>query len=280
MPSPENPALTAAEASGLPYRVIRHGPAASLAEAARLRDVTPAGVIKTLVVRRADDDYVFVLVPGDRAISWPKLRKLLGVSRLSLPSAEVARQATGYERGTITPFGASTAWPVVADEQVRGHEITLGAGQHGVALAVPADDTLRFLHATVADISEPAPPEPAPSEPCLSPLLHLMSVRDPDGSDSGPGSGRGPLILPARRLPRDPRGQERRRPAPARSSRPARSGTPRVRPRARSGTAGRPGPARPAARPRPVRRWAYGELALGIPCDVCPARGPSPSVVG
>src|SRR5579859_7666789 len=117
-----------------------------MAEAARARGVAPADVVKTLVVRRGEDDFLFVLVPGDRAISWPKLRKLLGVSRLSLPSAEVARQATGYERGTITPFGASTAWPVVADERVRGDEITLGAGQHGVALAVPADDTLRFLH--------------------------------------------------------------------------------------------------------------------------------------
>jgi Cys-tRNA(Pro)/Cys-tRNA(Cys) deacylase len=158
-----NPALDAAGASGLPHRVIRHGPVASLAEAARLRGVAPAGVVKTLVVRRADDDYVFVLVPGDRSISWPKLRKLLGVSRLSLPSAEVARQATGYERGTITPFGATTAWPVIADERVRGHEITLGAGEHGVALAVPADDALRFLDATVADISDPAPAAPAPS---------------------------------------------------------------------------------------------------------------------
>jgi Cys-tRNA(Pro)/Cys-tRNA(Cys) deacylase len=152
-----NPALDAAGVSGVPHRVIRHGPVASLAEAARLRGVAPAGVVKTLVVRRADDDYVFVLVPGDRSISWPKLRKLLGVSRLSLPSAEVARQATGYERGTITPFGATTAWPVIADERVRGHEITLGAGEHGVALAVPADDALRFLDATVADISDPAP---------------------------------------------------------------------------------------------------------------------------
>jgi Cys-tRNA(Pro)/Cys-tRNA(Cys) deacylase len=155
--SPASPALTAAEASGLPYRVIRHGPAASLAEAARLRGVAPAGVIKTLVVRRADDDYVFVLVPGDRAISWPKLRKLLGVSRLSLPSAEVARQATGYERGTITPFGATTAWPVIADERVRGREISLGAGERGVALAVDADQALRALGATVADISDPGP---------------------------------------------------------------------------------------------------------------------------
>jgi Cys-tRNA(Pro) deacylase len=145
--------------------VIRHGPVASLAEAARLRGVAPAGVVKTLVVRRADDDYVLVLVPGDRSISWPKLRKLLGVSRLSLPSAEVARQATGYERGTITPFGATTAWPVIADERVRGHEITLGAGEHGVALAVPADGALRFLDAIVADISDPAPAAPAPSSP-------------------------------------------------------------------------------------------------------------------
>jgi Cys-tRNA(Pro)/Cys-tRNA(Cys) deacylase len=152
-----NPALEAAEASGLEHRVIRHGPVTSLAEAARLRAVAPAGVVKTLVVRRSADDYVFVLVPGDRAISWPKLRKLLGVSRLSMPSAEVARQATGYARGTITPFGATTAWPVIADERVRGHEITLGAGEHGVALAVQADDALRALGATVADISDPAP---------------------------------------------------------------------------------------------------------------------------
>jgi Cys-tRNA(Pro)/Cys-tRNA(Cys) deacylase len=152
-----NPALEAAGASGLEHRVIRHGPASSLAEAARLRAVTPAGVVKTLVVRRGADDFVFVLVPGDRTISWPKLRRLLGVSRLSMPSAEVARQATGYERGTITPFGATTPWPVIADERVRGHEITLGAGEHGVALAVQADDALRVLGATVADISDPAP---------------------------------------------------------------------------------------------------------------------------
>ncbi len=149
-----NPALNAAEASGVSHRVVRHGPVGSLAEAAQVRGVTPADVVKTLVVRRADDDFVFVLVPGDRTISWPKLRKLLGVSRLSMPSAEVARQATGYERGTITPFGAATAWPVIADERVRGREITLGAGERGVALAVDADQTLQAFGATVADISD------------------------------------------------------------------------------------------------------------------------------
>jgi Cys-tRNA(Pro)/Cys-tRNA(Cys) deacylase len=151
------PALAAVEAIGLPHRLIRHAPVDSLAEAARARGVAPADVVKTMVVRRGEDDLLFVLVPGDRTISWPKLRALLGVSRLSMPDAEVARQATGYERGTITPFGSATPWPVIADERVRGREITLGAGEPGLALAASADEILRALDATVADISD-APP--------------------------------------------------------------------------------------------------------------------------
>jgi Cys-tRNA(Pro)/Cys-tRNA(Cys) deacylase len=148
-------ALKAADEAGLAYRVIRHGPVRSLAEAAAARGVTPADVVKTLVVRRADDDFLFVLVPGDRAISWPKLRALLGVSRLSLPDAELARQATGYERGTITPFGSRRRWPVIADERLAGREITLGAGEHGVAIAGAADDVVAVLGATLGDVSEP-----------------------------------------------------------------------------------------------------------------------------
>jgi prolyl-tRNA editing enzyme YbaK/EbsC (Cys-tRNA(Pro) deacylase) len=94
-------------------------------------------------------------VPGDRAISWPKLRALLGVNRLSMPDAATARDVTGYERGTITPFGSSTAWPVVADERLAGREVTLGAGAHGVAVAVDADATIEALRAQVADVTDP-----------------------------------------------------------------------------------------------------------------------------
>jgi Cys-tRNA(Pro) deacylase len=149
------PALDALDSSGIAYRIIRHGPVRSLAEAAKARGVAPADVVKTMVVRRGAGDYVFVLVPGDRAISWPKLRAHLGVSRLSLPDASVARQVTGYERGTITPLGATTAWPVIADERVLAREITLGAGEHGVAVALLAEDVLAVLSATVADVTDP-----------------------------------------------------------------------------------------------------------------------------
>jgi len=126
----------------------------SLAEAATARGVEPVDVVKTLVVRRGEGDFLFVLVPGDRTISWPRLRELLGVSRMSMPDAAAALDATGYERGTITPFGSTTAWPVVADERLLGREITLGAGAHGVAVALDADAALAALHATVADVTD------------------------------------------------------------------------------------------------------------------------------
>jgi Cys-tRNA(Pro)/Cys-tRNA(Cys) deacylase len=151
----DTPALQALRELGLEHSVIRHGPVRSLVEAADARGVEPADVVKTLVVRRGEDDHLLVLVPGLRTISWPRLRTLLGVSRLSMPDAAAARAATGYERGTITPFGASRAWPVVADERLRGRRITLGAGAHGVAVALDADAALAALSATVADISDP-----------------------------------------------------------------------------------------------------------------------------
>jgi Cys-tRNA(Pro) deacylase len=151
----DTPALQALRAAGLAHEVLSHGPVGSLVEAARARGVEPADVVKTLVVRRGEDDHLLVLVPGLRTISWPRLRALLGVSRLSMPDAAAARAATGYERGTITPFGTSRAWPVVADERVRGRRITLGAGRHGLAVAVDADAALTALSATVAAISDP-----------------------------------------------------------------------------------------------------------------------------
>ena len=154
-PVGEQRVLAALDGAGLTYRVIRHGPVRSLAEAAVARGVAPVDVVKTLVVRRGEDDFLLVLVPGDRTISWPKLRSLLGVSRLSMPDAAAARDATGYERGTITPFGSLRAWPVVADERLRGREITLGGGVHGVAVALDADAAITALAAAVADVTDP-----------------------------------------------------------------------------------------------------------------------------
>ncbi len=148
----EDGAIDAAKALGLDIEVTRHGPVRSLPEAAAARGIEPARLIKTIVVRLADDDYRFVLVPGDREISWPKLRALLGVNRLSMPDAGTAKDVTGYERGTITPLGSTHAWPVIADASITG-TISIGGGAHGVGLTVDAARLLEALKADVSDVT-------------------------------------------------------------------------------------------------------------------------------
>lgn len=136
---------------------IRERPAArSLVEAAEILGIPPAGIVKTLVVKRSDDTYLFALIPGDRAISWPKLRAVVGVNKLQLPDPDRALAATGYERGTIVPIGSTHDWPVYADEQIVGRRIAMGAGAHGFSLFVEADDLIAAYGATVADISQEA----------------------------------------------------------------------------------------------------------------------------
>lgn len=150
------PALRALAESGIEHTVTRHGKVRSLAEAAAARGVPPRAIVKTMVVRRGAGDHLFVLVPGDREISWPKLRALLDVNRISMPDADGAREVTGYERGTITPFGSASALPVIADERIVGETISIGAGAHGVAATVAADDVVAHFAAQVADVTDPA----------------------------------------------------------------------------------------------------------------------------
>ncbi|HET7685006.1 MAG TPA: YbaK/EbsC family protein, partial [Candidatus Limnocylindria bacterium] len=104
--SDATPAIDAVAAAGVPHEVVRTAVAGSPEESAALQGIQLSALLRTIVVRRGEGDYVLVLVPGGRRFDWPKLRAHLGVSRLSLPDAEEAREATGYERGAITPFGS------------------------------------------------------------------------------------------------------------------------------------------------------------------------------
>lgn len=151
-PPASTPGGRAASSLGIAFTEIPLGDATSPVEAARVHGVTVTAVAKSLLVRRGEDDYLLVLVPLDRSISWPKLRAVLGVSRLSMPDAETALTVTGYQRGTISPLGLEL--PVIVDESLVGQSITLGSGQPGTIIGLQADDVIAGFGALVADVSE------------------------------------------------------------------------------------------------------------------------------
>jgi len=150
------PAIAAVTRAGIPFDVVRTERAHSAEESAELQGIELGALLRTIVVRRGDDDYLFVLVPGGRRFDWPKVRSHLGVKRLSLPDADEARRVTGYERGAITPFGATSPWPVIVDESAMGRErVALGGGAHGVNLHLAPADLVSALAASVVDVTVP-----------------------------------------------------------------------------------------------------------------------------
>ena len=149
-----SPALDALAAAGVAHDVVRTEPARSPEESAELQGIELRQLLRTIVVRRGTDDYVFVLVPGGRRFHWPKLRAQLGVSRLSLPDAEEAKRVTGYERGAITPFGSVNAWPVVADASIELLDrVAIGGGRRGVNVHIAPRDLVVATRATVVDVT-------------------------------------------------------------------------------------------------------------------------------
>jgi Cys-tRNA(Pro) deacylase len=150
------PAIDAIGALGMEYQLVRTGQANSAEEAAELQGIPLGALLRTIVVRRGEDDYLFVLVPAGRRFDWPKLRAHLGVTRLSLPDADEAQRVTGYIRYTITPFGSTRAWPVLADASIREQPVvSIGGGVRGVNIHLSPEALVRALDATVVDVSIP-----------------------------------------------------------------------------------------------------------------------------
>jgi Cys-tRNA(Pro) deacylase len=153
-PDLDTPALRALAELGVEHRVLVTRPAGSPEESAELQGIPLTSLLRTLVVRRGQDDYLFVLVPGGRRFDWPLLRAHLGVKRLSMPDADEARAVTGYERGAITPFGSIRPWPVIVDASaLEAESVGIGGGARGVNVHLSPSSLVEALDAEVVEVS-------------------------------------------------------------------------------------------------------------------------------
>jgi prolyl-tRNA synthetase len=88
----------------------------SVAEVSAYLNVAPRQLIKTLIFM-ADGRAVAVLIRGDHELNEIKLKRLLGVSELSLADAETVARTTGGPSGFSGPVGLSGI-PILADTVV------------------------------------------------------------------------------------------------------------------------------------------------------------------
>ena len=141
------PATKALDRLGIPYRLFEHArPPASLVQAAQERGQKPEQVVRSLLFRLGQGEYVLVLTAGPGQVSWPRLRAYLGVSRVTLASEEEVQECTGYPIGAVGPFGLAHPLRILASRGVfQPEEISIGSGARGLAILIRASDLKKGL---------------------------------------------------------------------------------------------------------------------------------------
>ena len=129
------------------YELFTHdGPVRSLEQAAAERNQQPAQVVRSLLFRLAQDEFLMVLVAGPQQIDWKQLRRTLGQSRLTMAKPDELRRVTGYEMGAVAPFGLPSPMRILVDQSVLNQtEISLGSGVRGTAVMLKTAALLKAL---------------------------------------------------------------------------------------------------------------------------------------
>lgn len=136
MDSISTPAIEELRARQIPHRVFQHpGPVTSLEQAAAERNQQPEQVVRSIVFRLSEDDFIMVLMAGPGQVPWKFLRRYTSQSRLTMATEEELLRVTGCVPGTVSPFGLPQPMRVLVDTRILEQpEVSLGSGVRGVAI--------------------------------------------------------------------------------------------------------------------------------------------------
>ena len=136
--------LRAVEATGAAYDAIEIDP--DLADTAAFcahYGYDPDASGNCILVASRDDPPVLaacVVLATTKLDVNKRVRKLLGVRKLSFAPAELTRQVTGMEIGGVTPFALPADLPLYLDARIRDLDrVIVGGGSRHLKLLVTPD---------------------------------------------------------------------------------------------------------------------------------------------
>jgi Cys-tRNA(Pro)/Cys-tRNA(Cys) deacylase len=153
-PVASTPVSRTLDLKGISYRLFTHpGPVHSLEQAARERGQRPEQVVRSLLFRLGEGEFVMVLAAGPQQVSWPALRSHLGVSRMTTATTQEVLERTGFEPGAVSPFGlpepVDASQPgirILADAGVfNEQEVSIGSGVRYTTVILDSADLRRAL---------------------------------------------------------------------------------------------------------------------------------------
>ncbi|MDD2921049.1 MAG: YbaK/EbsC family protein [Anaerolineales bacterium] len=141
----------------IPHKVFHHkNPVVSFEQAAGERGQRVSQIVRSILFRVSEDEFVMALVAGSGQISWKALRKYLGRSRVTMATEDEVFAATGYKIGTVGPLGLRKQIRVLIESRVFDEEeISIGSGMRDRAIILKsADLQIALKNADVVSLLE------------------------------------------------------------------------------------------------------------------------------
>lgn len=143
----------------IPHEIfLLQSPAKTADRTAALLGLSLSEVVKS-VIFMADSNPILMILPGDRKVSYRKVKDILSVDKLRLASSQEVIDFTGYILGATPPLAHRTNLDTVVDGSIADKDVVYtGGGEVNAMLKIRSEDLIRATEAKVADVSEIAVP--------------------------------------------------------------------------------------------------------------------------
>lgn len=148
--------------------IREHKPVRNMSEVKEVLDVSPSEMVKSILVavdvpnesliNNLNAELFLVGIPADRRLDIGKLAKVLEKRRelLRFATQVEVEELTGFQVGSIPPFGLPKNIPVILDVSLVSHKkVWCGTGKSTESLRLSVEDLKKLSAFTTADVSKP-----------------------------------------------------------------------------------------------------------------------------
>lgn len=137
------------------YRFIEKSETVHTADAAKVAGVPLQKLTKNLISLTDSEEYILLIVAGNKKVDLKTAAKLAGVKKVSLVPFEKAESISGYPPGGTPSIGHKTKMRAVMDESLLENEtIYCGGGSKGRLLELKTKDVVKLNDLVLGRISK------------------------------------------------------------------------------------------------------------------------------
>jgi Ala-tRNA(Pro) deacylase len=157
--------VTLLRAEAVEFRLTRHDPVTTSAEAAAVRGAELRSGAKAMLVK-GKAGLVLAVLAGDRRVDWKLLAPLVGGKGARFADDDELRAATGLSKGAVPPFGRLFGLRTIYDASLLEVDtVNFNAGTHIDSISMRRDDLIRVGGGEIAAFSTTWPGAPSPPAP-------------------------------------------------------------------------------------------------------------------